>query len=378
MAPKRTAPPSPVEAVKKALRASLQAVTELGDMTLTGAEVNEMWQEIEKVAQAAPERATDDSATAPLDPIGMAAELRDTHALSRYLMGLLGKSLPLLSSASDAGAGAVEKEVRAVHEHYTLRDVWEGLPGLKQACEDASAAMLEREAAFSTASGQEAKDAARQAYKTEKEKHAAAEAKYNVAVDALEAAKLDVSACLDNGAFPRELPASYDVGGQGPLPPDARENEREVAYNGELAKSAKSVAAADAAAAAAATPFDDDEEGAAAAAAAAAEEERKKQEEEERKQQQQQQQLKESFKDALGLLPPGRLTSYAIQNAQQEEDLTKTLKAAGAAAKALMAAPHGCVEAELSELAGDATVAQLKAYPAAGGTAFTWAALAEL
>ena len=70
--------------------------------------------------------------------------------------------------------------------------------------------------------------------------------------------------------------------------------------------------------------------------------------------------------------------SYAIKNKEQEEELNKTLKAAGTAAKALMAAPHGCSEAALSELAGGATVEQLKAYPAAGGQAFNWAAFAAL
>ena len=384
MAPKRAAP-SAVEAVKKALRASYQAVKALGDETLTEEEVNTTWEALEKVAQAAPARSTDDSATAPLDPMGMAAELRDMRALSRHLMGLLGKSLPHLSDASDAGGAAVAKEVRAVYEHYTLRAVWEGLLGLKQACGDASAAIEEREGAFGAASGEAEREAARQAWLAETEKQEAAEAKYEAAVQALEAAQLHVQACLDGGAFPRELPASYDVGGEGSLPPDAKDNAQEVAYDEELARAradaadaagaadaADAAADADADATAAAAAAAAADAAAAAAAAAAAEEEA------EEKKKQEKQLLEENFKGVLGALPRGRLVSYAIKSKEQEEELNKTLKAAGTAAKALMAAPHGCSEAALSELAGGATVEQLKAYPAAGGQAFNWAAFAAL
>ena len=121
----------------------------------------ELWVALEAVEQAMPQSGGDDSC-APISISGMTAEMQQMDRSVRQCVSLLGKSLPLLASTGAAGR-AVLKEARAVHEHYTLKEQWEVLCALKQASEDASAAVAQSENEFSQAEGTDAKRAARTA-----------------------------------------------------------------------------------------------------------------------------------------------------------------------------------------------------------------------
>ena len=319
----------------------------------------ELWAALEGVEQAMPQSGGDDSC-APMSISGMTAEMQQMDRSVRQCVSLLGKSLPLLASTGAAGR-AVLKEARAVHEHYTLKEQWKVLCALKQASEDASAAVTQSENEFSQAEGVDAKRAARTAHKNAMEQQQGAEAEYRAAQAALTNAGLSVDACLDQGAFPRELATTYTDGGP-PPPLEARESEREAAYSSELARAnahngstsaAATQALAESEAAAAA-------EAAAAEAAAAAKATKKL--------------LEGGFTSALNAVKEmGNLVRYALVSDEHDEKVMTATKTVGTAAKALIAPPHSYSEESLNVLAGEGSVEQLKAYHKKKG--FTWATL---
>ena len=319
----------------------------------------ELWVALEAVEQAMPQSGGDDSC-APISISGMTAEMQQMDRSVRQCVSLLGKSLPLLASTGAAGR-AVLKEARAVHEHYTLKEQWEVLCALKQASEDASAAVAQSENEFSQAEGTDAKRAARTAHQNAMQQQEGAEAEYRAAQAALTNAGLSVDACLDQGAFPRELATTCTDGGP-LLPSEARESEREAAYTSELARAdahngptsaaaARTLAESEAAAAA---------EAAAAEAAEAAKATKKL--------------LEGGFTSALNAVKEmGNLNRYALVSDEQDEQVITAIKTVGTAAKALIAPPHSHSEESLNVLAGEGSVEQLKAYHKKKG--FTWATL---